>query len=578
MLTGQRCRRWQRVLLVSALFCPLGVAASVAIEGLDEKSEANARAHLSLDEEPCDAPDWRVNRLLRRGEQEIRTALEALGHYQVSIASELSKEPDCWQATYRVIPGVPVVIRRLRVDLQGPAHDDAAFARVVERSPLRVGAPFRHDHYEGLKRNLLELASRRGYADAALAETTVDVFPGERAADVRVILDGGERYAFGEVRFEQDVLETDLVRRYVPFRRGEPYDSRRLGDLYGALAAGDYFERITVEPLLNERRDGEIPVAVTLTPGKRKLYKAGIGFSTDTGPRGRLGYTNRRVNADGHQWGANLLLSNVVSEISANYRLPFGNPTEEWLSFDAGYKREDTDTSMSDAYELGVRRIKARGGGWVETQFIDLLFEDFVVGEQRDDSTLVMPGISWLRTRAENTIRPARGSRLFMEVRGSADALGSDTDFLRVEAQAKWVRRFLRRSRVILRAEGGAAVTDRFSELPPSVRFFAGGDASIRGYDFESLGPRDADGNVIGGTGKLIVSAEYEFDIKPKWSVATFVDSGNAFDDFDVEPQTGVGIGFRWQSPVGPVRIDLAKPLNGVDRDVRLHITFGPDL
>ena len=163
-------------------------------------------------------------------------------------------------------------------------------------------------------------------------------------------------------------------------------------------------------------------------------------------------------------------------------------------------------------------------------------------------------------------------------MRGSAESLGSDTSFLRVEGQAKWVRRVLPRSRVILRAAAGAAITDGFLELPPSVRFFAGGDDSIRGYDFESLGPTDADGHVIGGTGKLVVSTEYELDVRPKWSVAAFVDSGNAFDDFDLEPLTGAGIGFRWQSPVGPVRVDLARPLNGVDRDVRLHVTFGPDL
>ncbi len=578
MLSVWRWGGWQRVLFVSALFCPLGVAASVAIQGLNTELEANARAHLSLDDEPCGAPDWRVRRLLRRGQTEIRTALEALGHYQVTVAGELSQQPDCWQATYRVVPGDPVVIRRLRIDVQGPAGADPSFTRLVAGSALRVGVPFQHDHYEGLKRNLLELASRRGYADAVLADSRVDVFPAEGAADVQVTLDGGERYAFGDVRFQQDVLETDLVGRFVPFRRGEPYDSRRLGDFYSALAAGGYFERITVEPLLKERRDGEIPVAVTLTPGKRQLYTAGVGYSTDTGPRGRLGYTNRRVNAHGHQWGANLLVSKVVSEVSTNYRLPFGDPTEEWLSFDGGYKHEDTDSSTSDAYELGVRRIKDRGGGWLETLFLDLLYEDFVVGEQKDDSTLVMPGISWRRTQADDAIRPTRGLRLFLEVRGSADALGSDVNFLRAAGQAKWVRRILPRSRVILRAEAGVALTEGFSELPPSVRFFAGGDASIRGYDFKSLGPKDADGNVIGGSGKLIASAEYEFDIRPKWSIATFVDSGNAFDDFDLEPQTGVGAGFRWQSPVGPIRVDLAKPLNGVDRDVRLHVTFGPDL
>jgi translocation and assembly module TamA len=539
---------------------------------------SNAFSHLSLDDEPCDAPDWRVRRLVRQGSQEIRDAAEALGHYDLAIERDLTRDDDCWVATYRVTVGDPVVVRTLDVQLVGGAVEDPAFSRALAASPLQVGKPFRHDQYESFKRTLLELASRTGYADAVLAKNAVDLFPGEYASDVAITLESGRRYAFGEVAFDQTVLKTPLVQRYVPFRRGEPYDSRRLADLYGALAGSGYFAGIQVEPLLQARSDGEIPIKVSLTPGDRKIYSAGAGFSTNTGPRGRVGYTNRRIDDRGHQWGASLLLSNVVSELTSNYRLPLGDPRSEWLSFDVGFKHEVTDTSTSDAYQMGVRRVKERRGGWRESQFVDLLFEDFVIGEQRDDSTLVIPGISWLRVQTENRFRPERGLRLFFEVRGSADALGSDTDFLRGEAAVKWIRRLWPRSRVILRGELGATITDGFSELPPSVRFFAGGDASIRGYDFESLGPIGPDGNVIGGANKLVTSAEYEFDVKPKWSIAAFVDSGNAFDDLDLKPRTGAGIGFRWQSPVGPVRVDVAKPFNGLDRGVRLHVTFGPDL
>jgi translocation and assembly module TamA len=304
----------------------------------------------------------------------------------------------------------------------------------------------------------------------------------------------------------------------------------------------------------------------------------GVGFTTNTGPRGRLGFTNRRIDERGHQWGANLLLSNVVSELTANYRLPSGDPRSEWLSLDIGFKHEVTDTSTSDAYQMGIRRIKERSRGWREAQFVDFLFEDFVIGDQQDSSTLVIPGIAWQRVKTANRFRPDNGLRLFLEFRGSADALGSDTNFFRADAAAKWIRKVRARSRIILRGELGAILTDRFSELPPSIRFFVGGDASIRGYDFQSLGPTGPDGNVIGGTAKLVASAEYEFDVKQKWSVAAFVDSGNAFDNFDLQPRTGAGIGFRWQSPVGPVRVDVAKPFNGVDRGLRLHVTFGPDL
>jgi translocation and assembly module TamA len=109
------------------------------------------------------------------------------------------------------------------------------------------------------------------------------------------------------------------------------------------------------------------------------------------------------------------------------------------------------------------------------------------------------------------------------------------------------------------------------------VRFFAGGDNSVRGYKFESLGPEDETGKVIGGSGLLTASFEYEHPLINRWSIAVFVDSGNAFTGSRFEPKTGAGVGARWQSPLGPVRIDLAFPLDD-DEDARLHVSLGPDL
>ena len=116
------------------------------------------------------------------------------------------------------------------------------------------------------------------------------------------------------------------------------------------------------------------------------------------------------------------------------------------------------------------------------------------------------------------------------------------------------------------------------SELPASVRFFAGGDNSVRGYDFESLGPIDATGAVIGGSYLVDVSLEVDRLFRDKWAVAMFVDGGDAFNDTHIKLKTGVGIGLRWYSPVGPIRLDFAHPLDDPDKSFRIHISLGPDL
>jgi translocation and assembly module TamA len=163
-------------------------------------------------------------------------------------------------------------------------------------------------------------------------------------------------------------------------------------------------------------------------------------------------------------------------------------------------------------------------------------------------------------------------------LRGSSDSLASDTSFLQFKATTKWIWSLSEKTRMIARGKFGATLKDELSELPVSVRFFTGGDHSVRGYDFESLGPVDENGAVIGGSHLLEASIEFDRMIVGNWSIAAFVDTGSAFSDFSPEFSTGVGLGIRWYSPIGPIRIDFAHPLDDPDRDFRLHLTLGPDL
>jgi len=204
--------------------------------------------------------------------------------------------------------------------------------------------------------------------------------------------------------------------------------------------------------------------------------------------------------------------------------------------------------------------------------------EDFEVADQAGTSRLLMPGTLWSRVRGDNALRPANGWRIEFELRGAADNLGSDTTFVQNVSSGKWIKSLESKARLIASAKLGLTAVDNFDDLPPSVRFFAGGDNSIRGYDFQSLGPTDDAGKVIGGRGLALASFEYEHPIRNRWSFATFVDAGNAFNQRDFDVKVGAGIGARWQSPLGPIRIDVGFPVNETDHSPRLHITLGPDL
>jgi len=552
--------------------------ATVEIAGVDSVLADNVRAYLTLDEEPCDVPQWRVEQQYRAAPEQIREALQAYGYYEPVIETAMMRDDTCWHVTLTIAAGEPVLLRRVELALTGEAARDTAFTGARDEAGLASDAVLDHGAYERLKVRWFDLARERGYADARFTANRIDVYPTEHAADVELAFDSGPRYAFGRVDFKQTVLTERLAGSYVTFREGEPYDARRLTEVYGELSASGFFRTVDVRALAPDAATRTIPVEIALTGAARIQQSYGIGFSTDTGPRFRFGRNNQRYNERGHQFGINAQLSPVISEITANYRLPLRGSRTEWLNFDTGFEREHTETAESERIELGARRVLEREQDWTRTEMLSLRVEDFTVADQEGRARLLLPGVDWTRIRADNEIRPQRGSRLSLELRAATDAVLSDTSFLQAIARGKWIWSLPRGRRFLVRGDVGVTAKKDFDELPASVRFFAGGDNSVRGYEFEALGPVDAAGQVVGGSALATGSFEFEQPLTARWSMALFVDSGNAFEGSRLDARTGAGFGARWQSPLGPIRLDLAHPFDDDTTDWRVHVSLGPDL
>ena len=410
-------------------------------------------------------------------------------------------------------------------------------------------------------------------------------------ADVELTYRTGERFVLGDIDIRQEAFDTDLIERLTLIEPGEPYDSSRLAEQNRAYSDSGYFGLVDISPRLGaarareraEQADGEaverrVPVEVYLEPRPKHSYTAGVGYATDTGPRLRLGYENRRLNRLGHRWGANAALSPNDSDIELDYRIPLEDPRTEWLTFQAGYSIKDTKTSETSTARVGATKTGTRFG-WLETQSLSVTHDSFTVGGVDDDALLVVPGISWQNTEADDPLRPTRGWSAWLSLRGTHEALLSDTSFVQAHTRTQAIYGLPWGDRLLGRLELGATAVTDFDVLPPDYRFFAGGDTSIRGYAFESLGPRDRQELVVGGRYLAVSSLEYEHALTEKWSVAAFADAGNAFDDFDEGVKVGVGGGVRWQSPVGPLRVDVGFPLDEDSEDsFRIHVRFGPDL
>lgn len=571
--------RKQLALLALACLCwPAAGLSALQIDGVNDELARNIRSYVTLASEPCDAEQWRIRRRFRTIETEVRSALEPYGYYSPVVSATLEQSDDCWHAKLQIDAGKPVSLRNVDIAVSGPARDDPAFAEFLSPKHVIAGVQLRHSDYERLKKSLQVRAAERGYLEAGFTRNSIDVWPDEHAADVSLSFESGPRYSFGEIRQDQAFLDPELVAAYLDFESGIPYDSQLLARAYSDLSTSGYFRRIELLPETDQAQDNQVPIRLQLEPADRIEYTVGAGFSTDTGPRLRAGYHNRRVNAKGDRFNIDTSIASIIQGITAEYRQPLADPRSEWMSYTAGLTLEDSDTFTSDAARLGLRRSKKVRPEWIRTLSLDVNYDRFDIGGETGTSTLVLPAIAFDHRRSDRQIFPTRGRRFGFELRGSGRTIGSDTSFIQLSVWARWVRSMTENGRFLARASFGATSKSEFDELPPSVRFFAGGDESVRGFGYNTLGPEDDDGNVIGGSNLLIASIEYEHRLRGNWFGAMFIDAGNAFDGSDVDAAVGAGLGVKWLSPVGPVRFYLAHPLNKVDRSVRLHVRLGADL
>ncbi|BAZ94117.1 outer membrane protein assembly factor [Thiohalobacter sp. COW1] len=570
-------------ILLLLMLCPQLLPAAeidIRIEGLEQDSlRANVLALLSLTTlKDREAPsEVRVRRYFNLAEREIRTALEPFGYYRPRIESRLRRTEAGWQASFGIDPGEPVRVRELALELQGPGREAQDLQALIDDPLLGLGEVAVHARYEALKKSLLGKALELGYLDAAYTRHELRIDPAAGSATVLLQLDTGRRYRFGEISFEAAGLRETLLRRYLSFAPGEPYSDRKLLELQRALLDSDYFESVSVVDQREAAQDYAIPIEVRLEPRKRHRYTAGIGFGTDTGVRGKLGWEVRRINSRGHTLSSELRASEIRQGAHVEYGIPVRNPRTDRLSFAAAVQQEDSATIESDSRTLAANLSRVRGR-LRENLSLTFLDEDFRLGDQKGSTRLLMPGVAWTYIKADDPLITRHGWRAQLELRGATPEIISETRFLQLVVGAKYILPLGSRGRILTRGQLGTTWMSDFDVLPASVRFFAGGDRSVRGFDYQKLGPTDASGEVVGGRHLLIGSLEYEHRIKGKWRAAVFVDTGNAFDDFGDELETGAGIGVRWESPVGLLRVDIASAVSRPDNPLRLHITLGPDL
>lgn len=544
----------------------------------DDEYKKNALAFLDIDDDagkPIANPSY-AEYLARIGVEQIQQSLQPFGYYSATVESSLDKTVKQWTIRYQVIKGSPVRVANVEVLVEGAGKNNKDFVKLLAKYPLKKGDILLQEKYTDFKNKILAQALASGYFDGVFTKTQIILADDLQTADIYVIYDTGERYAFGATTFKQDFLDDDVFQRYVNYEPGEVYASKSIAALQRDLYNSGYVKVIDVAANPN-KNDKVVPVELTITPKKNKKHTFAIGYGTDNGIRARYDFDWRWVNRRGHNFKANLFASQKLQKGVAEYRIPALNPATDYYKIFATVKNDRSGSADSTLWNVGGA-YHDKVGDLSREIGIKWQQENFKLGNDSGNIGLLTPYARLTYRRADDLMNTNDGLLLEGIVTGGHTSMLSEVSFLQAVAKAKYIKRIGESNKIKVSGSVGRTWVDNFHRLPADYRFFTGGDKTIRGYSYQSIGDIDSSGANVGGDKMYTVSGEYEYFIKDNMALAAFVDGGDVYSTEPAAFRVGAGVGFHYYSPIGPVKIDVAHGFHRPGDKVRLHFVIGPDL
>ncbi|WP_442899743.1 autotransporter assembly complex protein TamA [Gilliamella sp. App2-1] len=547
----------------------------LSIKGLKGELAENVEARTSLitPDKVSDNPNFK-----RYFESEAKKALRALGYYSPTFEYN-AQDPKV--LVVRISPGKPVLVEQLNVNIIDDGQQDPDFEYLLNHELPNIGDVLNHGIYESFKKSLQNLSLKKGYFDANMPKHQLAILMSEHQAFWNIDYTTGQRYRFGKVTFHNAKIRDDYLANIVPFKVGEEYTAEQLSLLNRRLTSTNWFNSVVVVPdFPHVTEDKVLPIDVETSPRKKNNMDLGLGFSTDNGVHGKIGWNKPWINSRGQSFQSNLSLSSPEQLVTMSYKIPLKkSPLEQYYTIQGGYKKINNNDTYSRSYTFGALRNWDNFYGWQTSLGFNVLSDDFTQGDASFKTFLYYPSLSLSRIRSDGDLLAMWGDSQRYSVEAAGESLGSDINLVRFQAQQTWIRSLLKSHRFIARGNFGIIQASNFDRVPPSFRFFAGGERSIRGYSYQSISPKDKKGKLKGASKLITGSFEYQYNLAGSWWGATFVDTGEAIDKVDkTKFYTGAGFGIRWASPIGPIKIDLATPLSKNSGSVHLYIGLGSEL
>jgi len=530
----------------------------------------NIQLHLTQFDAPSSGDSSTIQRSLTRL---VNEALQPFGYYQAETEVNWNDKV----IRLRIKPG-PVVVWG-NSDIQVPVAADTlepATRKALQSPPFPPGEPIQQQDYDNYKKQLLLRMRQQGYLDANWDTSQLRINLEQHSAQVVLVMNPGPRYRISAVRVSGSELSDRTIDALLKSPQGEYYNATTIGTLYDDLLSTGYYRNALID--VERTAPGFATLVVELEAQARDQFTTGLGYGTDTGVRGKLGWTRARVNSRGDDINSNLQVSQIGEELSFQYRIPWHHPLERYLSLDAGWKRETTLDRESTLLTTGISLKRSRAKQWQSSAGINLESETYRQGNNPTESvSYLLPNYHYIHLLKFNEPdEPASILKYWFDSSFGTSVAGDATLFLSAAIGASWAYDFNTVHGIATRFELGGIMTDDFYSVPLSKRFYTGGDQTVRGFRYNSLAPEDNNGELIGGQFLNVASVEYRYSLNEEWRLATFVDTGRTFISSHDPFHSGAGIGLRWMLPIGLISFDVAKPVTGEDKNnPRLHIYLG---
>ncbi|MBS9920846.1 autotransporter assembly complex protein TamA [Vibrio alginolyticus] len=543
------------------------LGAQFKIKGLTPRLEKNLENHLTPLTK-LSVSNITSNRLT----QVVNNALNPYGYYHSELRVQRSEND---LITLEVDAGEVMLVKKSNIAVSGEASNDQDFIELINQAQLKQGQPLLHFEYDTFKRNLISLAQQKGYLDGRFIESSLEVIPSLNQAHVNLHFSSGSRYQFGELSVLTSGIETARIEAMRTFERGDDFDTLKLSQYQADLSSTDWFRSVIVKADFEEISDGhKVPIEVLAEPNSRNIVQVGGGYSTDLGLRASLNWTKPWYNARGHSFEAQVYASKPEQSLLLGYKIPTQNVLTDYYGIQFESKHVDYRDTSSFSNDLSFEKHWQLDSDWQSTMHVRYLQESYRQASENDESQLLLPGVTFSLLDRKNDQLEVKHRHVY-SLEYSDPNFFSDSRLLRIEGNSVLSWDISEKHKFHFRSNVGINVADTLSDIPSSLRFFAGGDGNLRGYGYESISPRDENGDLTGARYMFTAGLEYQYQVYRQLWLGAFYDVGDAFND-RVDWKSGTGLSLIWSSKYVPVKVDFAYGLEAPQGDqFRVHFSLG---